>query len=282
MKKIITSVILIYLCLLCVPSFAEEKSYSFKDFTEIEFSTAGSLYLTQSDQYRVVLEGAKEQIEDIVIQQNGNLLVIKQEWSLFGLGDVDLNGITVRIDVPKLEAITASNSGSIHGQTRFANLEGLKIVTSSSGDISLSAKAESVEVISSSSGSIRLDGTITSLSLETGSSGNIAFSGVITEKLSATTTSMGKIRCDLISNTIVPESRLKISSMGNIIVSGMGKHVEASSSSAGNFLLKDFQCEEMKIDLTSSGNAVVNVTGTLDMNTSSSGRIKNQGSPLMN
>ncbi len=280
--RIIISVVVMYLCLLCMPSFAEEKSYSFIDFTEIQFSTAGSLYLYQSDQYRIVLEGTREQIENVVIQQNGNLLIIKQEWSLFGLGDVDLNGIIVRVDVPRLEAITASSSGSIHGKTRFANLEGLKIVTSSSGDISLSAEVESVEAVSSSSGSIRLVGKVASLVLETSSSGNIAFSGEITKKLNATTTSMGTIRCDLISNTIVPESRLKISSMGDIIVSGVGKWVEASSSSAGKLLLGDFQCEEMKIDLTSSGNALINVTGKLDMNTSSSGRIKNQGSPLMN
>ena len=279
--KIIISVILMYLWLLCVPSFAEEKSYSFKDFTEIEFSTAGSLYLTQSDQYRVVLEGTKEQIEDIVIQKNGTLLVIKQEWSLFGLGDVDLNGITVLVDVPRLEAITASSSGSIHGQTRFANLEGLTIATSSSGDISLSAEADRVEVISSSSGSIRLDGIVASLFLETASSGDIEFSGEITEKLNATNTSMGKIRCELDTDTVVPESRLKVRSMGNIIVSGQGKHIEASSSSAGKLLLKDFLCENMKLDLTSSGNAVVNVRGTLDMNTSSSGRVVTQGSPLM-
>ena len=133
-----------------------------------------------------------------------------------------------------------------------------------------------------SSGSIRLEGKVALLKLKTSSRGDIEFSGEITENLQAATSSFGKIRCESSPAFVVPESRLKISSFGDIILIGKGNRVEVKSSSAGNFMLGDFQCKAMKVDLTSSGNAYVDVTGYLEMKTSSTGRIVNKGLPRVN
>lgn len=282
MKQSLIAGVLIYISILCLPALAVEKRFSFTDFSEIQYSIPGTLYLSQSDEYKIVVKGTEEQIEDIVIQKNGNALVIREEWSLYGIGSTAQKGVKIRVYLPKLEAVTASSSGSIKGLTSFTTSEKITVTTSSSGDIHLSAQVGAIEAVCSSSGSIRLRGKVASLVLETKSKGNIGFSGEVSEYLQATSSSMGKISCALNSDVVVPESRLEINSMGNISVTGRGNHVVAGSSSAGDLLLKDFQCREMTIDLTSSGSAFINVTGDLKLNTSSSGKIVNHGSPRIN
>lgn len=64
-------------------------------------------------------------------------------------------------------------------------------------------------------------------------------------------------------------------------MTGRGYRAETLSFSAEDFLLKDLQCSDMKIDLNSSGNARINVTGNLDIHMSSSGRVMNHGTPLI-
>jgi len=283
MKKTLLAGFLIYLTLFCATAVAAEKIYSFKDFSDIQFSIpGGTLFLSQSDEYQIVVMGTEDQIEDIVIEKNGTALSIEQEWSFLGIGSVDLNGVEIRIAVPILEAVATSSAGNIRGLTPFSNSEMIKIHTSSAGDISLSVQAGTIEATCSSAGSIKLNGKVASLLLESTSSGDIEFSGEVTESLRATTSSAGSINCKLDSNTTIPESRLKISSMGNITVTGKGNRVIADSSSSGDLLLKDFQCSDMTVNLTSSGSAFINVTGNLDMRTSSSGRIVSRGIPRIN
>jgi putative autotransporter adhesin-like protein len=279
MKKSFCIVATLYFSFYCLIAFAEEKHYPFSGFTKINFSTPGNLHLSESDEYRIIVEGTEDQIEDIVIQKKGSVLEIEKRWSLFGIDSVSLDGIVLRISIPRLEAATASSSGSIHGQNRFTRANRLKLVTSSSGSLTLSAQAEEIQAVTSSTGSITLSGKAAKLTLEARSSGNIEFSGDISEKLKAETSSVGNIVCELTPHTVVPDSQLQIRSVGNISVTGKGTRVEANSSSAGDLLLKYFLCNDMKIDLTSSGSAYINVTGKLDMNSSSSGRIINQVSP---
>ncbi len=279
MKKIILTGILLSMSLFCMTIFAEEKRYSFKDFSEIQYSIPGTMYLTQADQYQIVLKATKRQMGKIEIQKRGNSLIIDEKWSLFGSRLISLKGIEIHISVPVLNAVTASSSGSVHGLTTFTSAKKMQLRTSSSGDIALSAQADNVEAICTSSGSIRLSGKVASLKLKTSSRGDIDFSGKITEYLQATTSSFGEIRCESSPAFVVPESRLKTSSFGDITVIGKGNLVEAKSSSGGNLRLGDFQCKSMKVDLSSRGNAYINVTEYLEMKTTSKGKIVNHGSP---
>ena len=284
MKSILLSGFLIFIFSPCMATFAEEINYSFKDFSEIDYSIPGNLYLTQSNQYRIVLKATKEQIKEIVLQKKGNSLIIKpKQTPIYSESYFNLfKGVEIRIDVPVLDAVTASSSGSIHGQSSFPSVKNMIIKASSSGNIILSAQANKIEAICSSSGSIQLSGKTASLILKTNSSGNIGFSGSITEYLQAETSSSGNIRCKLPLNIVIPESQLKIRSSGGISIIGKGNLVEASSSSSGKLLLNDFQCKVMKIDQRSSVTAYINVTEQLDIEIISSGGIVYQGSPRMN
>jgi hypothetical protein len=283
MKKLLYTGILIVISIFCSAIIsAEEKSYPLKDFTEIHFSMPGSVFVTQSDEYRVVVEGTRDQIEDIVIQQIGNSLVIEQEWSFLGLGEVDVESVVIHVGIPRLETIQVSSKGAIHGLSTFNKAKKMTIESSSSGNIYMTIDVDEIEARVSSSGSITLKGMAASAILKTSSSGDVGFAGTITEYLQATTSSFGKITCELSPEVEVPRSELKISSFGDIEMTGLGDYVQAKSSSAGNFLLSEFSSNNMKIDLSSSGNAYINTTGYLDLKTSSSGRIVNQGSPRMN
>lgn len=284
MKSILLSGFLIFISMCSMTTFAEEKEYSFEDFSKIHYSIPGNLYLTQSNQYHIVLKATKEQIKEIVIQKKGNSLIIKpKQTPIYSESYFNLfKGVEIRIDVPVLDAVTSSSSGSIHGQSSFPNVKNMIINASSSGNIIFSAQANKIEAICSSSGSIQLSGKTASLILKTSSSGNIEFSGRITEYLQAETSSSGNIRCKLPLNIVIPESQLKIRSSGDISIIGKGNRVEASSSSSGKLLLNDFQCKVMKIDQRSSVTGYINVTEKLDIEITSSGGIVYQGSPRIN
>lgn len=279
MKQKIVVTIAVYLVVFCMSLTAGERSYPYNAFTEIDFGTPGKLVLSQSNEYSILIEGSEEQIQDIVIRENGKVLEIVESWTLFGIDPPSFDGVVIRVTIPRLEAVTVSSLGSVQGRSLFNASEHIRLATKSSGDLSLSVQTAEIEAVTLSNGSIDLQGKTDTLTLKTRSSGNIFFAGDIRNKLSAETRSMGQIKCDLNPHIKVPESHLHIGSMGSITILGNGRYIEAGSSSAGDLQLKDFPCEHLKLDLTSSGNAFINVTGALNMKTSGSGRVINYGTP---
>lgn len=254
---------------------ADEKSFDIQGFTAIQFTTPGHLFLTQSNHTTISVSGPTKVIKDIVLKKQGDTLTIKKRWRLFGSHTEDWQRLKIMISLPTLSKVSTSSSGAVESLTPFTDVHHIALKTSSSGGLMMVVSADSIEAVSSSSGSIHINGQADQLQLNTSSDGDITFSGEVFSYLKAVSSSSGNITCEISPRTILARIVLKASSGGNIGISGQANHVEASASSSGNLLLKELICDSMKLRVSSSGMASVNVTGYLDAKTSSSGDVIN-------
>jgi hypothetical protein len=84
-----------------------EETRNLKDFSKISFGVAGNLYINIGPQFKVVLEGDKSLLEDIITEVSGDKLVIKKEnWTMSMNERVD-----VYVTMPELESLGVSGSG---------------------------------------------------------------------------------------------------------------------------------------------------------------------------
>ena len=78
-----------------------------KDFTKVSFGVAGNLSINFGPVFKVVLEGDKSVLDDIITEVSGGRLVIKKENWRLNLNDK----VTVTITMPELIGLGVSGSG---------------------------------------------------------------------------------------------------------------------------------------------------------------------------
>jgi hypothetical protein len=78
-----------------------------KDFMKVSFGVAGNLYINFGPEFKVVLEGEKGDLEDIITEVSGNRLVIKKDNWRFNFNEK----VTVYITMPELKGLGVSGSG---------------------------------------------------------------------------------------------------------------------------------------------------------------------------
>ena len=79
----------IYFCNNCIHAgFAmdqsdEKETRNVKGFTKVSFGVSGNLYINIGPEFKVVLEGEKRFLDDIITEVSGGKLVIKNEnWRM--------------------------------------------------------------------------------------------------------------------------------------------------------------------------------------------------------
>lgn len=198
----------------CVASvgFSQKKETRKTDsFTRVGMAVAGDLYISQGDQFEVVIEGPENLLEDIVTKVEGDLLKIKyRNWG------PHRNSVHVYITMPEIEGLAVSGSGNIMNKTPIQ-----------SDDLSLAV---------SGSGNIRLNNiTSDEIGARISGSGNIELSGESTsEHLDAAISGSGSIRCGALP---AEEVNVKISGSGNAYVFA-DKKLSVSLAGSGNVKYK--------------------------------------------
>jgi len=150
------------------PSTATE-TRDLKGFTKVSFGVAGNLYINIGPEFKVVLEGDRSDLADIVTEVSAGRLVIKKDnWRL------NFNErVTVTITMPELNGLGVSGSGkaeirdvvrtsdlslSVSGSgklyTTSLSLSKLDCSISGSGDIIIGSegKTEAADIAISGSG----------------------------------------------------------------------------------------------------------------------------------
>lgn len=113
-------------------------------------------------------------------------------------------------------------------------------------------------------------------SLRTSSAGDIVGeTPVKTGDIELGTSSAGDIKIELYAKNV----QIDISSAGNIRLTGEAEILDADLSSAGDLAAYDFKVREAKVDVSSAGDAQINVTEKLVARASSAGDIRYTGSP---
>jgi len=71
------------------------------------FGVAGNLYINFGPEFKVIIEGEKRDLEDIITEVSGNRLVIKKDNWKFNFNE----RVTVYITMPELKGLGVSGSG---------------------------------------------------------------------------------------------------------------------------------------------------------------------------
>jgi hypothetical protein len=180
-----------------------------KDFTKVSFGVAGNLYINFGPEFKVVLEGERKDIEDIITEVSQGRLVIKKENWRFNMNEK----ITAYITMPELKALGVSGSGkaeikdairtddlnlNVSGSgkiyTNDVMVSNLSCSISGSGDINPGGNGNATKADISISGSGNFDGgsfKIGSVEIHISGSGNCSCN--VAESLRASVSGSGNV-----------------------------------------------------------------------------------------
>jgi len=205
-----------------------KETRNLKDFTKVNFGVSGNLYINIGSEFKVVLEGDRDLLEDIETEVSGGKLVIKKDnWHM------NMNErVTVYITMPEIEGLGVSGSGkaeikdavktddlglSVSGSGKIFTgtiaVNNLKCSISGSGDINVgggnaetgdisisgsgnytgeTAKIKSADISISGSGNCMIN-VSESLEAHVSGSGNVTYTGG-SPKIDARVSGSGKVR----------------------------------------------------------------------------------------
>lgn len=204
-----------------------QKVINLESFTEVALSTAGTVYITMGDEYRVEIDGDEDALEDADIYVRGNTLVIDSDddWSWFGSNSSD--DLVVNITAKKIDGLKVSGSGKLIVKNTL-NTEELYLAVSGSGKMELDAKTKETEVGISGSGRIYLKGSGEKISVKISGSGRIKAEDFNVKECKASISGSGS--CEI---AVEDKIDARISGSGSIYYKGSPEHVNTSASGSG-------------------------------------------------
>jgi hypothetical protein len=199
------------------------------NFTGVTTSTAIDIYLTQGDKFEVVVEADDNLIDYIVTDVDDGVLKVRFKK---GFNVTWSKKKIVHVTMKEIDLIKASSAGDVIGQTPI-KAEGLKIRTSSAGDVKIEVYAKTLDLATSSSGDITLMGEADYVEASTSSAGDIKAFELTVKEADVKASSAGDVKI-----TVTDRLYARASSAGDIQYRGNPGKVDAKSSSAGDVTKK--------------------------------------------
>jgi hypothetical protein len=203
-----------------------EETRNLKGFTSINFGVAGDLYINIGPEFKVVLEGDKSLLEDIITEVSGGKLTIKKDnWNL------NMNSrVVVNITMPELDGLGVSGSGKAEIMD-VLKANNIYFNVSGSGKIYVgNLEAEKLDCGISGSGDIIINKSGTVDNAHIGISGSGSYSGEALEIDLADIHISGSGNCSCnVKESLVAH----VSGSGNVSYSGNPKKVDARVSGSG-------------------------------------------------
>jgi hypothetical protein len=190
-----------------------------KDFAKVSFGVAGNLYINFGPEFKVILEGEKRDLEDIITEVSGN-----DNWK-FNFNEK----VTVYITMPELKGLGVSGSGKAEIRDAI-KAEDLDLSVSGSGkiftgDVVVSKLGCSI----SGSGNIVLGGNGNAARADISISGSGNYEGGSYKIGTAEIHISGSGNC---SCNVIESLRASVSGSGNVTYEGNPK-VDAHVSGSG-------------------------------------------------
>lgn len=203
----------------------ENETRNLSGFTKINFGISGDLYITLGNEFKVVLEGDKSYLDDIITEISGDKLVIKKENWRQNFNE----RVTVYITMPAITGLGVSGSGraEIKDPVKSDNLD---LSVSGSGKLYVTdMKVSELECRISGSGDIILtgNGNAGTAEISVSGSGNYTGDQVKIAKGEISISGSGSCSC------YVTESlKASVSGSGNVSYQGNPK-IDARVSGSG-------------------------------------------------
>jgi hypothetical protein len=208
------------------------KEYDFKDFNQVEVSSALQFNITRADSYSVLVSTHDNLVTRLDLSQSGKTVMVRLKPGSYTNAKTE-----VSITMPALERLEVSGASQ-------GNVKGFQ----STGDFALTVSGASRVEIDMESGKTTLE---------------VSGASKITGQLKAQDTGItasGASRCE-ISGT-AGNTRFNVSG--------------ASQSITGNLLL-----QSAAVEVSGASKAVINTTGTLDVNVTGASTLEYYGSPTL-
>jgi hypothetical protein len=226
MKKIIfLSAFIFILASAGIASGQSKETRDVKNFTKVNFGVSGNLYITIGPEFKVVLEGDKDDLEEIETEVSGGRLVIKKDNWNFNFNEK----ITVYITMPEIEALGVSGSGRAEIQD-FVKADELNLSVSGSGKLYASGLSVSkLDCSISGSGDIYLNesGNAESAEISVSGSGNYVGESLKIGNADIHISGSGNCTCN-----VTESLKARVSGSGNVSYEGNPK-VDAHVSGSG-------------------------------------------------
>ncbi|MCX6322473.1 MAG: DUF2807 domain-containing protein [Bacteroidia bacterium] len=194
-------------------------------FTRVSFGVSGDLYINFGSEFKVVLEGEKALLGDIVTEVSGGKLVIKKENWRFNMNEK----VTIYITMPEIKGLGVSGSGRAEIKDAV-KAENLDLSVSGSGKLfTTDVVAADLNCSISGSGDIIIGGSGDATKADISISGSGNYRGEPLKIGSAEISISGSGNC----NCNVTESlRASVSGSGNVTYLGDPK-VDVRVSGSG-------------------------------------------------
>jgi hypothetical protein len=195
-----------------------------KDFTKVGFGVSGTLYINFGSEFKVVLEGDRKYIDQIITEVSGGKLIIKKENWRFNMNEK----VTVYITMPELKGLGVSGSGKAEIKDPVKT-DDLNLSVSGSGKLYASSLSVSdLDCSISGSGDIIIEGgSASGAGISVSGSGNYMGESLKIEKADVHISGSGNCSC------YVTESlKASVSGSGSVSYEGNPK-VDAHVSGSG-------------------------------------------------
>lgn len=195
-----------------------------KDFTKVGFGVSGTLYINIGSEFKVLIEGEKRDIDQIITEVSGGKLIIKKDNWRFNMNEK----VTVYVTMPELKGLGVSGSGRAEVKDLIKTSD-LDLNVSGSGklyasEISVSALDCSI----SGSGDIIIEGgTAAEAEVSVSGSGNYLAESLKIDDAEVHISGSGNCTCD-VSGSL----KASVSGSGNVTYGGSPK-VDARVSGSG-------------------------------------------------
>lgn len=191
------------------------------EFTEISASEGLEVYITQSDEYEILVEGDENIIDLIGTDiKNGKLRI-------HAIENIGRATKKVRVSLPEITALSSSSGANLSAEGKI-KADRLEIDASSGAFIALDLLAQGLSVDASSGANLSLSGSVQKAHVSGSSGANINARDLTAEECSAGASSGSNIGIN-VSRSLTAEA----SSGGNISYSG-NPEVQKNKSVSGS------------------------------------------------
>ncbi len=197
------------------------------DYDAIDMSGSYDVELVSGQEGKLSLTGEENLLQYIVTEVKNGKLIIKVEKGI-NLSPSNNNGISLRIPVESISALSLSGSGDIVGHTTIKT-ENFETALSGSGDIFLEVEANSVSAAMSGSGDIELKGKSTDFKINVSGSGDIDAYGLAADNVEVSIS--GSADVEVTANQSITA---RVSGSGDISYKGNPQKVDTKSSGSGD------------------------------------------------
>lgn len=190
MTKIFISFSVICFCSMSYVLGQNAELRQHEDFSKISFKMLGNIYLTQGDEFKVELQGAKSVIKDVITQVKSAWLIISHKnESIKYFNPSDFDEIDVYITMKNLVEVYLG-AGNITSTNTFKG-EKMILKSGGSGKIKISVDLNQTELIVNGSGIIEIKGSSNDAMIEHTGSGSINGENFIVNKYLVNITGSG-------------------------------------------------------------------------------------------